>query len=48
MLVHYPYLTNTQAPSYELLASLAVQTELANSFFLHFAYVPLMAAFIPD
>jgi len=47
MLVHYPYLNDTQTPCYEMLATWAVQTELANSFFLHFAYVPPLAAFLP-
>lgn len=42
MLVHYPYLTQPEvkanATAYNLLARYAVNTELANSFFLHFAY----------
>jgi hypothetical protein len=48
MLVHYPYLNNTQTPSYELLASCALQTEYANNFFLHFAYIPHFVQFLPD
>jgi hypothetical protein len=46
MLVHYPYLTNLQTPSYDDLATAAVQTEFANNFFLHFAYAPDMAEFL--
>jgi hypothetical protein len=34
MLVHNPYLLNTQTPSYELMASYALQSELANSFWI--------------
>ena len=46
MLVHYPHLLNSQTPSYDVLATAAVQAEFANNFFLHFAYVPDMAEFL--
>jgi hypothetical protein len=38
MVVHYPYLRDRSLPHFEELAYHAVQTELANSWFLHFAY----------
>jgi hypothetical protein len=47
MRIHYPYLNDTNTPSYELLASAAVQAAFFNSFFLHFAYIPHFAAFVP-
>jgi hypothetical protein len=40
MQVHYPHLLNPQCPAYDVLAACATQTELANNFFLHFAYAP--------
>jgi hypothetical protein len=37
--VHYPYLIlNPDLPNYDFIAHLAVMTELANSYFLHFAF----------
>jgi len=48
MLLNYPYLTDTNAPSYELLASAAVQVQFANNFFLHFAYIPDFVRFLPQ
>jgi len=47
MNVHYPYLADTSMPSYELLASAAVQAAHFNSYFLHFAYVPHFIRFFP-
>lgn len=38
MLVHYPYLLNTELPDYHRLAQLAVMAEYSNCFFLHFAH----------
>jgi len=37
-LVHYPYLFDESLPDFPRLLSLALQTEFANNFFLHFAY----------
>jgi hypothetical protein len=47
MLVHYAYLSNTQTPSYGLLATAAVQAQYFNSFFLHFAHAPDFIRFLP-
>jgi hypothetical protein len=38
--VYYPYLLARQHPAYDALAAAATQMELANNFFLHFAYLP--------
>jgi hypothetical protein len=46
MLVHYPYLLNTSIREREYLAHLAVMTEYANAFFLHFAYQQSFAGFL--
>jgi len=47
MLVHYPFLAQKEMPLYDTLAMCAVQTEFANNFFLHFAYEPELARFLP-
>ncbi len=47
-LVHYPYLTDERLPNYDFAASCAVQTELANNFFLHFAYDRTLARYLPQ
>jgi hypothetical protein len=47
MLVHFPYLTNTQTPSYEWLATAALQAEFANNFFLHMAYIAEIVRCLP-
>jgi len=46
MLVHYPHLIDKSMKSYDDLASLGVRAELANSFFLHFAYDPAFIRYL--
>jgi len=48
MLVHYPYLLDRGLPAFDELASAAVTTERANSFFLHFAYDPSFADYLSE
>jgi hypothetical protein len=45
MLVHYPYLIN-QIPNFDMVAAYAFQTEFANNFFLHFAYIREMVNYL--
>jgi hypothetical protein len=47
MRIHYPYLNDSKTPSYDLLASAAVQAAYFNSFFLHFAYIPHFIRYFP-
>jgi hypothetical protein len=48
LLVHYPYLQDRRMPAFEQAATFAVQAELANNFFLHFAYDRDFARFLPS